>query len=304
MKKLLALVMAFLVIGVGATAAMAEDTVGTQKTNRFRIHRMGAMGNGLAISQSDPMDFELLKIGIAGVKLTADVDSAELKVGVLYFGEDKYRLKDVEIGNGSASADIYDGEDQVGTISLDSYPKGDKEVWAGELTLNDVTYNAYVIQVARRVKAMEKAHHIHQYCKNNPARCKAAMKTVGNILCDPEQEGETCRNRIKEFCENNPEDNRCKRLGFEYCRTHLDDADCRAELMERCKANYDDEVCENLGRVYNKLAEDKPKIAQALQKAPAWFVKARERLRNLATDNSGNGDTNDTGNGTGNQGGE
>ena len=209
MKKLLALVIALLVIGATGISAFAQDddTVGKQVRAQARIHKMGALGNGLAISQGDSMSFELLKIGIAAVKF-GDEDTAGIKAGILYFGEEKYRLKDVVIENGSASANIYDEDDeQVGTISLDSYPKGDKEIWAGEMELNGEDYNAYVIQARRAVKAMEKANHAFEYCKNNPEKCKAAMKAVGQIVCDPETD-ENCRNRIRTYCEGNPEDSR------------------------------------------------------------------------------------------------
>ena len=70
MKKLLALVIALLVIGGTGMAVMAQDdTVGKQVTSRVktRIHTTGAFGNGLAVSGDDPMDFELLKVGIVAI---------------------------------------------------------------------------------------------------------------------------------------------------------------------------------------------------------------------------------------------
>ncbi len=276
MKKLLALVITLLVLAV---PVMAQQ-LGAQKALSARIHKMGAFGNGLAISQTDSMDFELLKVGIAGVKVGTTDEAAEVRVGILYFGEDKYRLKDVEIGNGSASANIYDSEGtQIGSISVDSYPRGDKEVWAGTLTLSDAAYNAYVIQAPRIVKAVEKAYKVFDYCKNNPVKCKAAMRAVGNVICDPEGEGTTCRDRIKTFCENNPEDRRCVALKLAYCRLHLDDADCRASLMDKCKENYNEEGCEKLGTVYNKIIEKRPQVAQVVEKAPAWFKTVRDRIK-------------------------
>lgn len=299
MKKLLVLAIALLVIGATGISAFADDndTVGKQVKAQARIHKMGALGNGLAISQDDSMNFELLKIGIAAVKV-GEEDTAAVKVGVLYLGEEKYRLKEVEIGNGSASANIYDADDeQVGSISLDSYPKGDKEIWAGEMELNDEDYNAYVIQAKRSVKTVEKAAHAFEYCKNNPDKCKAAMKAVGQILCDPETD-ENCRNRVKTFCEGNPEDNRCVSLRMAYCKQNLDDADCRAEFMERCKQNVNEEVCDKLGEVYNRAMQKRPEF---MEKAPDWFKKAseriRERIENQTNNNTGNGNGNGNGNG-------
>ena len=275
MKKLLALVIALLVIGVTG-ASVAAQQVGVQATVKARIHRMGAFGNGVAISTGDPMDFELIKVAIAGVKVGIWDETTEVLVGVLYFGEDKYRLKDIEIGNGSASANIYDSSGaNVGSISLDSYPKGDGEVWAGTLTLNGANYNAYVIQVPRKLKPVEKARKAFEYCKNNPEKCKAAMKAVGDIICDPQTDG-NCRDKIKTYCENHPDDRRCEALRLAYCKIHLDDAECRAEVMKRCRENLDDEVCERLGNVYEKVVKKKPEV---LTKAPEWFKKIRERIK-------------------------
>lgn len=276
MKKILALVMALLFIGVIGVSATAQQ-VGAQNAVRARINKMGALGNGIAVSESDPMDFEIIKIGIAGVKVGLADEETEVLAGLLYFGEDKYRLKDVVMGEGTVSADIYDSDDsQVGSISLDSYPKGDKEMWAGTLTLNGGSYNAYVIQAARNVKAAEKAWKLSDYCEENPARCGTAMRAAGSIICDPEQEGETCRNRIRTFCEGSPEDRRCVALRMAYCKQNLDDADCRAEYMEKCKENLGEEICEKLGEVYNNALNKRP---QLMNNAPGWVKTIRERIR-------------------------
>ncbi len=273
MRKMLALVMALIIIGVTGSSVMAQQ-LGVQTAVRARIHRMGAFGNGIAISTEDPMDFELIKVAIAGVKVGIWEESAEVLVGVLHFGEEKFRLKDIEIGNGTARAQIYDSDgEKVGSISLDSYPKGDREVWAGTLTLREANYNAYVIQVPRKVKPLEKATKAFEYCKNNPEKCKAAMKAVGSIICDPQTDG-NCRDKIRTFCEQHPDDNRCRALKLAYCKLHLDDAECRAELMKRCKENLDDEVCERLGNVYSRIIEKRPEIAnKIIQRTPTWFRK-------------------------------
>jgi len=277
MKKLMALAIALLVIGmagVAATSARAEE-VGSQGW-KPKIHTMSALGYGLATSQSNPMDFELLKIGIAGVDVVVANESEELKVGILYFGETRYKLKDIVIGNGSATANIYDSNStQVGSISLNSYPKGDREVWAGTLTLNGVTYNAYIIQANRLLKAAEKADNVKEYCQNNPEKCKAAMKAVGQIVCDPTTDG-NCRDRIKTFCEQYPDDNRCKVLGIAYCKLHLDDSNCRQELIDKCKLNNTDEACEKLGELYDKRVG---KANESMKNAPGWLKVVRERIR-------------------------
>lgn len=293
MKRMFAFSLVLLVLAaVAVSGASAQQPVLISANSRARIHRMGAFGNGLAISQSDPMDFELLKVGIAGVKVGLADETAEVRVGILYFGEEKYRMRNVEIGNGTASGDIYSNDTVVGTISLDSYVKGSTEIWAGTLSLDGDDYNAYVIQISRALKAVEKAVKAFDYCRNNPERCRAAMQAVGNIICDPVTD-ENCRNRIRSFCEGNPEDSRCKRLKYEYCKDNLDDAECRAEIMEACRANYNDVVCEKLGNIYNRFAEKMPAIANT---APTWLKAVTARIRNRVTTQTPTVSANNTGN--------
>lgn len=284
MKKLFVMAIALLVIGVTGAAVMADETLGSQGQARVKIHTMGALGYGIATSQSNPMDFQMIKVGIAGVSVT-DVNGTETvkKTGVLHFGETKYRLKDVVIGNGTATANIYDanGTTQLGSISLNSYIKGDREVWAGALTLNGVTYNAYVIQAPKVWKADETADKIKDYCQNNPVKCKATIKAVGSIICDPEKEGISCAEKIKTFCGQNPDDNRCKVVRWAYCKLHLDDANCRAEIIEKCKnitdgtISNDNAICDKLANMYNKYASNR---AEVMKNAPEWLKKVRERV--------------------------
>jgi hypothetical protein len=274
MKKLSAVAIALVFVAVAVGSVTAEG-VGSQNPIRTQIRTMGALGNGLAISQSNPLDFQLLKIGIAGVDVIISNETETMKVGILYFGDTKYKLKDVVIGNGSASANVYDNDTQAGSISLNSYPKGDTEIWAGTLTLNGASYNAYVIQAHRLMKAEEKADKVKDYCENNPEKCKAAMKAVGQIICDPATDG-NCRDRIKNFCEQNPEDNRCKTLGVAYCRLHLEDSTCREQIIAACKLNSNGSACEKLGEVYEKKME---RSAEAMKNIPEWFKNAREKTR-------------------------
>ncbi|MCX6817798.1 MAG: hypothetical protein NTU57_02990 [Candidatus Aenigmarchaeota archaeon] len=285
MKKLFVMAIALLVIGVTGAAVMADETLGSQGQARVKIHTMGALGYGIATSQSNAMDFEMIKVGIAGVSVT-DANGTEtiVKTGVLHFGETKYRLKDVVIGNGTATANVYDvnGTTQLGSLSLNSYVKGNGEVWAGSLTLNGVTYNAYVIQAPKVWKAEEVADNVKDYCKNNPVKCKATIKAVGGIICDPEKEGISCADKIKTFCEQNPTDNRCKVVNWAYCKLHLDDANCRADIIEKCKnitngtISSDNAICDKLANMYNKYTE---KRADVMNNAPEWLKNVRERVK-------------------------
>jgi hypothetical protein len=272
MNKLIVLSIALIVALAGFLTIS-----GVEAASNAKIWTRGTFGSGIAVSQSDPMDFELIKIGIAGVKVTtADAESI-VKTGVLHFGEDKYRLRNVTIGNGTASATIHYNSTEVGSIDLDSYVKGDREIWAGTLTLNGDAYNAYVIQAPRIMKAVEKASRIREYCKNNPVRCRAVMKAAGDVICDPEDEGMTCRERIEAFCEENPDDRRCKALRMAYCKTHPEDADCRAEMRGVCENDATENACNVLATVYNKNIQKRPSTAT---NAPKWLVAARNRIAN------------------------
>lgn len=277
MKKSGILAFALMAILLTSISVMAQETFGQQSRVRARIQTMGALGYGLAISQSDPKEFEVIKIGVAKVAVGLIEEEEEtVMVGRLYFGEDKYKLKDIVITNVSLTANVYDLNDvQKGSLSLDAYPKGDKEIWAGTLTLNEKTYNVYLIQAARKIKPVEKAEKAFEYCKNNPDKCKAAMKAVGQIICDPEG-NVTCREKIKMFCEQNPEDMRCKALHLGYCRFHMNDSDCRNLLMQECKKNESEEACNRLGLMYENTFKKMPGIGKNL---PAWFEKVRERIR-------------------------
>lgn len=276
MKKLATMAIAFLVLTVTFVASFAVAQGPTlTSANNAKIWTRSVFGTGIAISQSDPMDFEFLNIGVAKVKFVSNENDTVRLVGILKFGERKFRLRDVAIGNGSASASVYYNNSQVGSLSLDSYVRGDREVWAGSLTLDGSSYNAYVIQIPKILKAVEKAGYIHEYCKNNPERCRATMKAVGNVVCDPVTD-QNCRDRIKNFCEQQPDDNRCKALRLAYCRSNTEDSDCRAELMDVCKSNTTNAACNVIGEIYSKKIDVRP---QALNKAPEWLKTVRDRIK-------------------------
>jgi hypothetical protein len=279
MKKLLVMAIALLVIGIAGTAVMADETVGEQNQARAMIHTMGALGYGIATSQADPMNFEIVKVGIAGINVTGTAGNVDINVGVLYFGDVKYKLKDVVIGNGTASANIYDvnGTTQHGSISLNSYIKGNGEVWAGTLTLDGAAYNAYIIQAPRVWKPLEKAAKVFSYCENNPEKCKAVMKAVGNIVCDPSTD-DSCKDKIKTFCEQHPDDNRCKMLELASCKLHLEDANCRNLLIQQCNESNNSTTCDKLTNMYTRNAENN--INAIIKNAPQWFKQVRERIKN------------------------
>ena len=103
------------------------------------------------------------------------------------------------------------------------------------------------------------------------------MKAVGNVYCDPVTV-DNCRNKIRGFCTNRPEDSRCKNLRLEYCKNNTEDSNCRQELMDRCKENVQDaSVCERIGEIYSKKYEISP---QTLEKAPEWMKTVTTNVKN------------------------
>ncbi|MCD6590525.1 MAG: hypothetical protein J7K72_00975 [Candidatus Aenigmarchaeota archaeon] len=280
MNKYLVLFVTLLAIASVSISAMAQP-LGAQRTVRARIRTMGVLGEGLAISPSDPMDFEVIKVAIASVNVVVFGEEKTVRIGVLHFGDQKYKIKDVEIGNASVSGNIYENETQVGSFSADSYVKGTKEIWAGSMTLDGENYNIYVIQAPRKAKPVEVAERAFEYCKNNPEKCRAAVKAVGKQIC-----GETgnCADKIKNFCSQHPDDARCKALHRAYCATHLSDSTCREEMIKYCKEHPDRPACEKLAEVYNKNLKKRPNM---INKAPEWFKRLRSRLKTATQLKSG-----------------
>jgi len=197
-----------------------EDVDVSSSTTRPVIHALGLLGKGIASSPGDPMDFMLVKVGVGAVKVTIEGEEKRTALGVLKLDGDSYRLRDVSVVDGHATADIYSEDEKVGSIDVSSVLKDDVEVWAGELIINGDTYNLYIIGGARRIKADELRDKVSNYCQNNP-------------------NDTDCREKVGEFCQNNPEDARCKALFRKHCiaGNNMDDVRCREYVNDYCKDN-------------------------------------------------------------------
>lgn len=208
-----------------------------------KIKTIVHLGKGIAISTTDSKDFRLLKVGIATVTTRSAGEESELRVGVLVLDDVRYKLKDIQVGNGTISGSVYLNDTSVGSFEASSIMKGDLEVWVGTLSISGASYNVYILEAPRPIKPRELGEHISETCKGNPERCKVAIKGIGPANCEKTPEEPSCRERIKNFCENNPKDQRCVALFRVYCMKHLDDARCREAVKEVCKENKDDERC-------------------------------------------------------------
>ena len=201
---------------------IAQETTGPYPVSAPTAKAYVILGKGIAASPADPMDFMIVKFGIGRF---ISPNGTEINLGVLIADEDKYRLKKITIGDGHATGKIYANGTEVGSFDVSSVMKGDTEVWAGTMDLNGNNYNLYVIEGTRRIKASELKDKVVEYCKNNP-------------------NDTNCRNKVYQYCQNNPTDRRCRALFRAYClRGHMDDTRCRQEFVDYCKENPTNRYC-------------------------------------------------------------
>jgi hypothetical protein len=238
MKKILSLMtIALLLIPAIAAAQDADGSADTVispnpvSTKPLKITTLAILGNGIAVSPSDAMDFKMVKIGIGTVRAELLAETTSLTVGVMLLDEDRYKLKDVVIADGKASGNVYSTDDSgtgtmVGSFGVASVMKGNLEVWAGTLTISGATYHLYVMQAHRQVKPVELKEKVADYCQNNP-------------------DDTNCRDKIGDYCQNNPDEERCQKLFMAHCvqGSNLDDSRCREFMNRYCEANPEIEDC-------------------------------------------------------------
>jgi hypothetical protein len=237
----------FLVI---ISAVTAQGPLGLPKPV---LHKIGLIGQGIAISDIDPSDFELIKAGIGKLKVRFGGNTSILTAGILWLGDERYRLKDIEMGNKTISGNLYFNRTLVGSFSVSVVMKGGREVWAGSLSVNEASYNVYILSVRGRMKPLQIAENVVDVCKSHPKKCREIGKGIGNI-CD-NLGTKDCRDKIKEFCTNHSDDRRCVAVFRVFCKDNLDDSRCRRELSEFCKANPKDEKCEKFCENYPRLCK-------------------------------------------------
>jgi hypothetical protein len=237
LAALLVMAMPFLVFAQGSGDGSDESGLGggedvdiSESTTRPAVTALGVLGKGIAVSPDDPMDFMLAKVGLGAVKVTIEGDSKRTAIGVLILDGEKYRLKDVSVVDGQATGDIYKDDESVGSLDVASVEKEDVEVWAGEMDLDGDTYHLYIIEGVRRIRAPELREKVADYCRNNP-------------------DDTNCRDKVEEFCENNPNDERCKAIFRKYCiaGNNMDDMRCREYVKDYCSENQNLSECVTLG---------------------------------------------------------
>ncbi len=224
-----------------------------------KIKKLWILGSGLVISPSDPKVFKIAKFGLAKITVSLAGEETDLKVGILRFDNETYKIKDITVGNDTANGTIYSNNTQVGTFELSSVIKNKLVVWVGTFTINDETWNAYFMEAPRKVKPIELAEHVSTFCKEHPEKCKRYIKGIGPEYCEKNPEEPSCREKIKNWCKDHSTDTRCIALLRNYCRFNMDDIRCREEFREYCSKHPEDEKCKYFElKITEKFCEKHP----------------------------------------------
>jgi hypothetical protein len=219
------------------------------------LHKIYFLGRGIAVSPSDPLDFMMVKVGLGAAKPTTDT---VLRVGVMILDEQKYRIKEVSVANGSATGNLYLNGTQVGSFDVLSVMKGDAEVWAGTLTLDGTTYHLYILNAPRKVKPAELKDKVKDYCAENTDDVDCKEKV--NDYCQDNPDAMKCKEVFRRYCQNNLDDSRCREFIFNYCKDRPMDATCRLFAVKRsaefCDENPDSKICQTLDKAVGEKCED------------------------------------------------
>ncbi len=285
MKTAVLFVLSLLVIPVFA------QTPELISARTVKVNALAILGKGIAASPDDPLDFMIAKFGVGRVEYTSSGEVTT--IGVLKLDEDRYRLKEVVVEEGKATGKIYTNSSEVGSFSLSSVMKGDTEVWAGTMELNEKTYNMYIIEGVRPIRASELkekvveycnssddancADRLGNYCENNPddERCRALFRAY--CMKDDNMEDTRCREAFRNWCEDNPTNKHCVPFALQrsksYCEENSDSGLCRkiaTNVANFCEANSDNEGCARV----KEIVQAQP---QLLKKATA----IRARITNI-----------------------
>jgi hypothetical protein len=127
-------------------------------------------GRGIAVNPDDKLDFGYIRVTIGRVlvsplNITANSSSSpDLEVrcinvsatgtqrcytlvmaGLLYFDNDRYTIRDIDVDNDSATASVYQNDSEVGSLAVVKVVRLDTNIWVGTLEINDTDYYAYIL---------------------------------------------------------------------------------------------------------------------------------------------------------------
>jgi hypothetical protein len=248
---------ALVVLSLLAAIALAAQPVLVSASPK--ISALVVLGKGIAANPSDAMDFMIAKVGIGKVRYNV-TESSEI-IGVLKLDEESYRLKNIVIEEGHATGSIYKNSSEVGSFDVSSVMKGDTEVWAGTMILDGKTYHIYIIEGVRPVKASELKERVVEYCNNyEDANCADRLRNY----CQDNPDDARCRALFRAWClkEDNMDDTRCRLEFREWCNEHPENAHCIPFALNRsmnyCEENPDSSLCEKIATAVANICEGNP----------------------------------------------
>ncbi|MEM0473240.1 MAG: hypothetical protein QXF88_00785 [Candidatus Aenigmatarchaeota archaeon] len=253
---------------------------------RPEITKIGVLGKGIAIADSNPTNFEIIKMGLVDVKIEYDNQTITRQAGILWVGQTKYLLKNSVIENGSVSSEIYLNETKVGSISLVMVEKDGTDIWTGEMQIDGKEYNVYIMEGKRNFEKNEIKQRFQEFCQGNSTNCTQMAKGIGNRFCD-KVDDPSCREKIAEFCEQNPTDQRCIAITKNFCLNNTDDARCRQVMKRNCMNNTNSEECMNFCQLYPETCGIREKNAEKIQERLEKVQQTREKMKNIINQTRG-----------------
>jgi len=234
-----------LVLSLGIT--IAQETTSNVAPSLFKIH---IMGKGIAVNPSELTDFKLIKSVVATFKNSSN---ASILRGALVLDQARYVVKGTVSEESKFVGELLKNGTKVGDISLTKIEKPDAEVWAGTLSIDGISYYAYITGVQKTFTARELANKLGEYCKDNPTdeKCKGIA-----FVCGSENIGQ-CKDKIATYCESHQDDARCKALALQTCKNNSDDTRCRATVRRYCNETKGDlrDICMNMSKQVEKPLE-------------------------------------------------
>jgi len=165
------------------------------------------------------------------------------RLGVLMLDAKKYHIKDIAVSLEEISAQIYARETDsnsgaVGELTLKLFEKPGRDIWAGNMVIGDKAYNLYLLGVGRKFGLAEVTEKLADYCASNPEDSKCSRIAIGCAA-----DTESCRTRVKAYCQENSSDLKCLQLKKVYCLKNASDERCRDYLKGLCEANPNQAHC-------------------------------------------------------------
>ncbi len=214
-----------------ALAALLVAPSAFAESDGPRIKTLFVVGAGLAINTADDSDIRKLEIAVGEIER---IDGNVFGRGLIKLDGEKFQLAQAKLDGNVATANIVklDGNtvSTIGSLSLTRVEKPGKDIWKGRLDINgEGTFNIYIIGHARKFKSVELGEDAKRYCDRNSS--DSACQKISDIPCGDANEIR-CRERVVEYCKNNPNAPQCKFLAHRLCvLNHNEDKDVRCRFL-------------------------------------------------------------------------